>query len=416
MEQSSDLLPESSHRYGFFFGSFDPVQEAHVGIIARALEQHHFERIYISVATDKNPRKKYFYDGEQRVRLLESALLPYRNAVEIDRSQVDGLSDHPLASLDRLCQRLPPGAGLTVIVGQDVFETFSTIYDQWQVKPDRYLQELDWLVVARGDSQKLIMPAQILGVDELPLGERLHTAHGSSVHFCNFQLPDCSSSRVKEFLLHTEEVPGCFMCVRQFYREVVETPSFYVMHNEFPLMEGHLLIVSKEHKGSTGCLSDSALRELHAVKYRVGQVLRELYGSAAFYENGRRTCCIARNEDRHITNHFHLNALPFAGDISPQLRATQEMEACTQSIHSLRGFRGVYYYFERDDGRGFFYDLTHKPPEHNTLRRLIADQLGHPEVAGWNKSTPLFSQSARGSEVLTLLRKALDTACRQADS
>jgi diadenosine tetraphosphate (Ap4A) HIT family hydrolase len=202
------------------------------------------------------------------------------------------------------------------------------------------------------------------------------------------------------------------MCTRQFYREIVETPRFYVVHNEFPLVEGHLLIISKEHKGSTGCLTDSALVELNIIKTRVAQVLRDLYGSAAFYENGRRTCCIARNEDRHITNHFHLNALPFPGDISEQLRSSDHKEVVTHNLFSLRGNKGVYYYFEGNDGRCFFYDLSQRPAEHNMLRRLISAQLGKPEIAGWDNNTQLFSQTEMGVEALTRLRKALRPDCR----
>ena len=397
--------------FGIFIGSFDPVHEAHEAIIAKVKEQFALRRIFVSVATDKNPRKQYFYSGEQRARLLESALLPHKDYVEIDRSQIDGLCDHPLIAVDLLANKLGPDARLFIIVGQDVYETFATIYDQWRVKPDRYLKRFDWVVVRRGQSTSLLMPEKVLGVSKLAAGETFCTPEGGSVHFLNHDLPNCSSSEIKDFLRNTEEIPGCFMCVRQFYREIIETPRFYVMHNEFPLMEGHLLIVSKEHRGSTGCLTDSALVELNIIKGRVGQVLRDLYGSAAFYENGRRTCCIARNEDRHITNHFHLNAVPFKGDISAQLRS-DHAEVQAQNLFSLRGFKGVYYYFERDDGGSFFYDLSRRAPEHNTLRSLIAAQLGQPERAGWNNSTKLFSQTERGVEALSRLRKALNPACR----
>jgi cytidyltransferase-like protein len=398
------------HRYGIFIGSFDPVHEAHAAIAPRARQDFGLERIFFSVASDNNPRKKYFYPGNQRAQLLESALLSLQDFVAIDRSQIDGLSDHPLLSIDLLSSQLGRDSELYIIVGQDLYETFSTIYDQWQIKPDRYLKKLHWIVVQRDNKKVLLLPENIIGASQLEVGESLHTSEGGSVHFCDYEVPNCSSSAVKPFLNEIEDVPGCFMCTRQFYREILETPRYYLIFNEMPLVEGHLLIVSKAHVGSIGLISNNALMELYIIKERVAEVLRSLYGSAMFYENGRRTCCIARNEDRHITNHLHLNALPFPGDVTSELRRGRP-EQQVHSLFSLRGYKGAYYYVEGNDGRCFFYDMHHRPPEHNTLRKLIAKQIGQPHLAGWDRNTKLFSQTAKGPEVFTRLRKAFRAGC-----
>lgn len=64
-----------SDKIGLYSGSFDPVTNGHMDIIARASQL--FDRLYIGVFF--NPEKQGFFDLDTRVKVLKEALEVYPN-------------------------------------------------------------------------------------------------------------------------------------------------------------------------------------------------------------------------------------------------------------------------------------------------------------------------------------------------
>src|SRR3990167_7696591 len=72
---------------------------------------------------------------------------------------------------------------------------------------------------------------------------------------------------------------------------LLETDSLYVVPDRFPLIPGHMLIVSKAHLPCYAAASSSVLAELEDVASLVRQFLRTAYGAGpglALWENGVR--------------------------------------------------------------------------------------------------------------------------------
>ena len=61
-----------------FPGSFDPITNAHVDIVARATAL--FDRVYVAIGT--NTSKKGFFSHEERLAIVQSACAPYGDQVE----------------------------------------------------------------------------------------------------------------------------------------------------------------------------------------------------------------------------------------------------------------------------------------------------------------------------------------------
>ncbi len=64
-------------------GSFDPLTNGHMDILERAAEM--FEKIYITVAV--NNRKTAVFNGEERVALIQEAIIdkPWKDKIEIEQ-------------------------------------------------------------------------------------------------------------------------------------------------------------------------------------------------------------------------------------------------------------------------------------------------------------------------------------------
>lgn|SRR5574344_1015230 len=72
-------------KVGVYPGSFDPITNGHLDIIARSVKV--FDKVVVLVAS--NPDKKYLFTKEERVNMIKDAVKEYGN-VEVDST--DGLT------------------------------------------------------------------------------------------------------------------------------------------------------------------------------------------------------------------------------------------------------------------------------------------------------------------------------------
>ncbi|GAI58450.1 unnamed protein product, partial [marine sediment metagenome] len=69
-------------------------------------------------------------------------------------------------------------------------------------------------------------------------------------------------------------------------RIIAETENFVVLPSIGQIVEGYLLIVTKAHRGSMGCLSDVEIIELEGLMERTRFLLTRMYGRPLFFEHG----------------------------------------------------------------------------------------------------------------------------------
>jgi diadenosine tetraphosphate (Ap4A) HIT family hydrolase len=140
---------------------------------------------------------------------------------------------------------------------------------------------------------------------------------------------------------------GCVFCTRQEQPAVLfETPSLYVMPDKFPLLPGHILIISKEHRR---CHVDHDLdAELDVAAATVRRFLREAYGTPALaWENG---------VFGQTVFHAHLHLIPCdAMDIGADVAAEETVAAVASWEPVRRHFarHGGYRYFDLGPERRF---------------------------------------------------------------
>lgn len=102
-------------------------------------------------------------------------------------------------------------------------------------------------------------------------------------------------------------------------RVVRETENFVVLPTIGQIVEGYLLIVSKQHYLSFGHIPAQCFREFMNLKEETRQVLSEVYTSPIFFEHGpiseskRGGCCV---------EHAHLHVVPARIDLLDKLKLT----------------------------------------------------------------------------------------------
>lgn len=114
---------------------------------------------------------------------------------------------------------------------------------------------------------------------------------------------------IKDLSRQIEE--GCRFCnPPEKQRILYKTEHFYVMVSLGPIVEGYLLIVSKEHIGACLHLPLSYWKEFLELKSKVKSILESVYGCCLFYEHGKIGNSLTIGKDHHHCFHSHLHCVP----------------------------------------------------------------------------------------------------------
>jgi diadenosine tetraphosphate (Ap4A) HIT family hydrolase len=120
-----------------------------------------------------------------------------------------------------------------------------------------------------------------------------------------------------------------------------ETPAFRLVADHAPLVEGHLLIIPKDHYACYGATPAPLDAELADLKEEVQKFFSQFYASCVFWEHG---------VFRQTVFHAHLHCFPF-GKMSYDLATNLHQ----QIIHSQNDIRSWYasqgHYFYLEDAR-----------------------------------------------------------------
>lgn len=164
-----------------------------------------------------------------------------------------------------------------------------------------------------------------------------------------------------------------------------ETDNFYVAPTLGPLVEGHLLLISKEHILGIGHLEGSLVHELEKLREETRKVLTREYGTPIFFEHGPATwsrrggCCV---------EHVHLHAIPIQFDLYGDLRKHFECIDLNglEELRELVKREEDYIYYEDQEGKRYAFPIRGPiPPQY--MRKLIAFKLGKQEEWDWRTNS-----------------------------
>lgn len=181
---------------------------------------------------------------------------------------------------------------------------------------------------------------------------------------------------------------GCTFCNRDELEIVLaETSRLYVLADNAPLTEGHLLIIPKAHVPCLGAAPPELDDELSTLKGRVATFLEAAYRSACFFEHGVY---------RQTVYHAHLHAFPLGASVaSDQIMAEVERAGGrpVQQLTDVREWyatRGRYFYIEQTPPNGAGSSGAIFPPDDAVYFRVLG-QL----VSAADRHQPFQPQSAR---------------------
>jgi len=161
----------------------------------------------------------------------------------------------------------------------------------------------------------------------------------------------------------------CTFCQRNSVATYIlkETPTFRIVADHAPLLEGHLLIVPREHYNCYGDVPAQLDAELLALKREVQQFLAKFYAPVVFWEHGIF---------RQTVFHAHLHCFPL-GEIRYNLAdALHELVVTSRdALRSWYAAHGHYFYLEDSHNAVLF------APHMERYRRIAQEILWTGAVA-----------------------------------
>lgn len=167
---------------------------------------------------------------------------------------------------------------------------------------------------------------------------------------------------------------------------LIQTQEFVVVPALGPLVEGHVLIITKSHFYSMGELSKPMFDEFIALKDKVRQVLVRTYGSATAFEHGSTRILEAGTS----VNHAHCHLLPLGFNLVGEVSNHHNGENVSdQSVLASKATKGIpYLYVENNRREARIFDAPVGLPS-QYLRRLVATKLGIPSQWDWRSHPAL---------------------------
>lgn len=101
-----------------------------------------------------------------------------------------------------------------------------------------------------------------------------------------------------------EHCPHCDPASQAFLDALEETANFRVVCDHHPLVEGHILIIPKQHLSSAGEYPGPVFQEFLSLYGKTSEFIRQNYGTVSGFEHGKIGQTVF---------HSHVHLLPFDG-------------------------------------------------------------------------------------------------------
>lgn len=136
--------------------------------------------------------------------------------------------------------------------------------------------------------------------------------------------------------------PDCAFCQRDQITDVLkETPHFLLVADHAPLVEGHLLVIPKQHYACYGDIPVSLDEELFTLKDELRQFYAQFYAPVVFWEHG---------VFRQTVFHAHLHCFPWGNteyDIDSNIH--NAVVTVQEDIRDWYHAQGHYFYLEDEE-------------------------------------------------------------------
>ena len=171
---------------------------------------------------------------------------------------------------------------------------------------------------------------------------------------------------------------GCPFCERHDLINYIlqETSNFRIVADHAPLVEGHLLIIPRNHYTCYGDVPETLDAELFALKDLVRQFFTHYYAAPVFWEHGIY---------HQTVFHAHLHCFPFGAIRYDLSEGLHEQLVCSQNdLRTWYRTRGEYFYLEDHEHATLF------PPITERYSRLVREVLTPGVVARTGSSAWRF--------------------------
>jgi diadenosine tetraphosphate (Ap4A) HIT family hydrolase len=193
----------------------------------------------------------------------------------------------------------------------------------------------------------------------------------------------------------------CVFCDRAALEIVLaETEHFFVLADNAPLVEGHMLIVPRQHYACFGAVPSSLDEELLALKALVARFCAETYRPASFFEHGVFGQSVP---------HAHLHAVPLgpSGLRIYELATPAGLPAASPTdVRAWYDAHGHYFYLESppdppDPAAPFATIAAVFPPHEGPYGRVLAMLRERSHV--YNPWQPQFMRRLHGGPKMRAL-------------
>lgn len=154
-----------------------------------------------------------------------------------------------------------------------------------------------------------------------------------------------------------------------------EDENIYVVPDLFPLVVGHMLVISKNHYNS---FANAPISTINCVKSALQYLLNHVFcgQNVAIFEHGS----ITENSAGASISHAHLHVVPINFDLKEEINKSPLITCPPQSwalddLHVLSIKRQPYIFFQSNFESSIIYKVDNLPSQF--LRKIIADKLGN---------------------------------------
>lgn len=138
----------------------------------------------------------------------------------------------------------------------------------------------------------------------------------------------------------------CTFCTRDDLAVILkETPAFLLVADHAPLVEGHILLIPRDHYACYGAVPTALEPELEAIKAEVRVFGERYYRPIIFWEHG---------VFHQTIFHAHLHCFPFGPTDTGLLRRYGEPVKGLREVRGWYETQGHYFFYEQDDARYIF--------------------------------------------------------------